>query len=162
MLAMRQHGAWWKGLTDDGLEISVSHAHFVDILVKQKDTQVAHPEHVERIQLFYSGVELACYHPEWWRDVYLINQFAIGPWQFSWVRRKGYDKLILGEATQLGYSSNIVGTRGTIIFKQLSKQSVSRLLAFEEMIKSMYQAVTGYFEENFGVLEVTIPGVSLQ
>lgn len=155
MTHMWQHGAWWKGITENGVEVAVSDAFFKSIFFKQQESALLHPALVANTRRHYGDIETpTCHYPQWWVDCFLDTEYAIGPGPHTWVHKRGYHKLMLGEVGNRGYSNVEVGSEGTLIFRQLTPKRLAQLLQYEADMVSMLEEAKDFFTSRGVTLEI--------
>lgn len=116
MVSMHQHGEWWSGNTDTWMKVSISDRLFRTILARQEATCRDHPSYYSRDMQKY-GVSPVCRSPQWWVDVFLDHDYAIGMQSHTWERRRGYAKLVLGEVLHPEFNPSDIRPPGTLIFR---------------------------------------------
>lgn len=113
---MHSRGAWWKGVTDDKLDVTISTRFFLHILDRQLRTNQERPWTIERAEAAYH-VAPACFSPQWWVDAFLIIRDGVGLTPHVWTRRKGYVKAVLEPDDDTYAMVPVPKPGGTLIFR---------------------------------------------
>lgn len=117
MVPMHQHGGWWSGRTDTQMKVSVSDRFFRHMLERQEARRCERPDYYSRDMQKY-GVSPVCRSPQWWVEVFLDHDYAIGMQEHTWTRRRHYAKLVLQPTDDRYALIPVPSPGGTLIFRE--------------------------------------------
>lgn len=121
---MTSRGRWWKGVTNQRVEVTISTRFFLSILERQLKTNQERPWTVERAEAAYN-VAPACFSPQWWIDAFVKLQDGVGLTPHVWTYREGYAKVVIEPDDDHYARVPVPKPGGTLIFQERSRPEKS-------------------------------------